>query len=368
MGRQLAGDTTYCPVSAMLQNIPANTPEGSSMSLAPGTGANTNQPAMAAAPATVTLDPSLTLALAQAAVAAYQDYAEKPYTPPPNYQFFNRFTGWDEWFGHFGREENFGVIFKYIGPERISNRFIVAFRGTSSDSDMLEDSFFEWTTFKSFRSHNAGPGDVSRGFNGIYSSAGGSMRASMQQQLFALLPPEASEVFITGHSLGGALSQLFCLDMRLSAPNVNITTVNFASARVGGRHWQSACDAAGATQRITRIINYYDYVPDVPVAPDPFDQYVSIGTQFQTAFHGKDWGVFDELHRHSMLNLQTVLSNCLWSQSQIWTGTFCDAADPKYQMQSLAPPQQPRGDLVAKLQQLRAAEVASRATSPQPSH
>jgi hypothetical protein len=322
---------------------------------------------MAATPAAV-LDPSLTLALAQAAVAAYQDYAQQPYTPPPNYQFFNRFTGWDEWFGPYGHEENFGVIFKYIGPEKISTRFIVAFRGTSSDSDMLEDSFFEWATFKPFRSNVVGPNDVSRGFNGVYSLAGGSMRASMQRQLFALLPPEASEVFITGHSLGAALSQLFCLDMRLSAPNANITTVNFASPHVGGRHWQSACDAAGATQRITRVINYYDYVPDVPVAPDVFDQYVSIGTEFKTAFHGKDWGVFDELHRHSMLNLQTVLSHCLWLKPQVWTGTFWDAADPKYKMQSVATPQQSRSELVAKLQQLRAAEVASRATSPQASH
>src|ERR1044071_6986129 len=167
------------------------------MSYVPGTDAN-QAPVIAATP--TPLEPALTLALAQASVAAYQDYAQKPYTPPPNYQFFNRFTGWDEWFGHYGREENFGVIFKYIGPEPIANRFIVAFRGTSSDSDMLEDSFFEWGTFKPFRSSVAGPNDVSRGFNGVYSSAGGSMRASMQQQLFALLPPDASEIFITGHS------------------------------------------------------------------------------------------------------------------------------------------------------------------------
>jgi hypothetical protein len=300
----------------------------------------------------IQLDPELTLALAQASIAAYNDYEGKSFTPPPNYRFVARFTGWDQWIGEFGQEEKFGLIFSYYGPPR---RIIVAFRGTDSVSDMFEDAFWESATFQPYRnSVSPAADDVCSGFNGIYSSRGGSMTASMQQQIFNLLPAEVSEVYITGHSLGAALSQLFTLDMRVSSPAVPITTINFASPQVGGQDWQSACNAAGATSCITRVINHYDWVPDFPQAIfDWWDNYVSIGAQFQTAFYGQDWP-FDELSCHSILNLQTVLSHCLWLNPQVWTGTFWDATDPSYEMYSVAPPAAQKDEIITKLQALRA--------------
>jgi triacylglycerol lipase len=305
------------------------------------------------------IDPVLTSALAQASLAAYNDYEGKPFTPPPNYRCVSRFTGWDDWLAGFGAEERFGLIFKYCGPQQIANRFIVAFRGTDSYSDMLEDAFWDRVTFKPFRnSVSPTPDDVCTGFNGIYSSTGGSMTASMQQQIFSLLPPQPSEVLITGHSLGGALSQLFTLDMRVSFPNVRINTINFASPRVGGQDWQAACNGAGATSKITRVINYYDYVPDFPEAF--IDNYVSIGAEFQTAFYGSDWGILDELPRHRLLNLQTVLNNCLTLNPQIWVGTFWDAGDSSYQMWSIAPPDVPKDAMIAKLREMRALEISTR--------
>lgn len=331
-------------------------------------GITTSREAAAAA-STTALYPMLTLALAQASSAAYLDYQEQSFTPPSNYQFFGRFTGWDEWFGSFGREERFGLIFKYVGPEPVTDRFIVAFRGTASDSDLFEDAFFEWSTFKPLRGSLAPvPDDVAAGFNGIYSRSGGSMSASMQKQLFAMLPAQPAQIFITGHSLGAALAQLFILDMRASSPSVAVDSINFASPRVGGQHWQAACEASGAAPRITRVINYYDYVPDVPLSFEWSYKYVSIGAQFLTAFYGKDWGIFDELHRHSLANLTTVLTHCLMLDPQVWVGTFWDATQPTYQMQSVAPPQQSREALLAKLRELRASEIATRQGPPTASH
>lgn len=304
------------------------------------------------------LDPGLTWTLAQASLAAYNDFEGKPFTPPPNYRFFARFTGWDEYIGPFGSEERFGLIFQYCGPQQIANRFIVAFRGTDSDSDVLEDAFWEWGTFKPH--HNAvtpTPNDVCSGFNGIYSTKGGKMAATLQQQIFNLLPQQPSEVLITGHSLGAALSQLFTLDMRVSFPNVRIRTINFASPRVGGQNWKGACDNAGATSKITRVINYYDWVPDFPQLP--IDNYVSIGAEFQTAFYGASV-FFDEPHRHSLLNLQVVLQHCLWQNPQIWVGTFWDVADPTYQMWSIAPPNVAKDEMVAKRRELYALEISTR--------
>lgn len=325
--------------------------------------ANNATPDETATSGAMWIDPVLTIALAQASVAAYSDYDGTKYSPPHNYEFFARFTGWDDWVGEYGAEERFGLIFKYCGPPPTTDHFIVAFRGTDTYSDMFEDAFWGSATFQPYRnSVSPTPDDVSSGFNGIYAGKGGSMSASMQQQIFSLLPEQPPYVLITGHSLGGALSQLFTLDMRVSFPDVKIRTINFASPRVGGQDWQGACDSAGATSKITRVINYYDYVPDFPQAIfDIFDNFVSIGAEFQTAFYGQDWFPLDELPRHRILNLQQVLNNCVWLNPQIWVGTFRDAVDHHYRMTSIAPPDVSKDEMIAKLRELRALELSTRA-------
>lgn len=318
--------------------------------------ANNSAQSETASSGNMRIDPTLTWALEQASLAAYDDFEGNLYHLPPGYNAVNYFTGWDDWFWDYGREERFGLIFK---SKTVAGRFIVAFRGTDSDSDALEDAFFEYSTFQPYRNF-ASPvaDDVSAGFNGIYSTKGSSMTQTMQQQIFSILlsqPQQMTEVYITGHSLGGALSQLFTLDMRVSFPNVNIQTINFSSPKVGGSDWAAACQNAGATQRITRVINYWDIVPDVPQTIDIFDQYVSIGAEFRTAFYG-GYLPMDALPRHRLLNLQVVLNNCLPRTPQIWIGTFPDAVDSKRIMKSTAPPTTSKDEMVAKLRELRSLE------------
>lgn len=326
---------------------------------------NKNDSAKNAAPYETTgfgamqLDAALTLTLAQASLEAYTDFEKNNYTPKlTGYTFLGRFTGWDDWFWSFGREEKFGLIFK---SQTVANRFIVAFRGTDSDSDAFEDASFRYSTFKPYRNSVLPiPDDVSIGFNEIYSTIGDKMTKTMQQQIFGLLQSQQlSEVYITGHSLGGALSQLFTLDMRVSFPNVSIRTINFASPKVGGHNWGKACANAGATQKITRVINYWDIVPDVPVSIDIFDEYVSLGAEFQTAFFG-GYLPMDALPRHRLLNLQFVLKKCLPLNPQIWVGTFPDAVNPNYTMTSTAPPTKAKDEMLAKLRELNKIEGSIR--------
>jgi triacylglycerol lipase len=325
--------------------------------------ANNAAPTEAAASGTMRLDPALTLALAQASLAAYDDFEGKSFKPPQDYETLGYFTGWDDWFLDVGREEHFGLIFKYNGPATVANRFIVAFRGTDSDSDILEDAFWEYATFQPYLNSLSSPADdVCGGFNGIYSTIGGSMTQTMQQQIFSKLPEHMSEVLITGHSLGAALSQLFTLDMRVSFPGVAIRTINFSSPQVGGEDWASACQSAGATQKIMRVINYWDVVPDFPQSIDIFDNYVSIGAEFQTSFYG-GYLPMDELPRHRLLNLQTVLKNCLPLNPQIWVGTFMDAVDTNYQMSSTAPPDMSKDEMIARLRELHGLERSTRAAN-----
>jgi hypothetical protein len=320
---------------------------------------NLTAPAPPPAEAAVTLDPSLTLALAQASLAAYADYQGQSFVSPPNYRCIGRFTGWDGWLGPFDKEEKFGLVFQYIGPQQIANRFIVAFRGTDSTLDIIEDSFWDFCDFTPYRNSLPAPTKVSLGFSDIYFTKGGSMTASMQQQIFAMLPATPSQVLVTGHSLGAALSQLFTLDMAVSAPGVGVQTINFASPRVGGASWQAACDQSGATRRITRVINYHDLVPDYPLQ---VMGYVTIGAQFEAAFRRQNWWDWNEISNHSMLNLQTVLSKALPLTPQVWTGTFTDHINPNYAMSSTPPPTTSRAAWLGKLQELHEAASPDPAT------
>jgi len=321
--------------------------------------ANNTAPSEAAASGTMRIDPALTTTLAAASLAAYTDFEDPTYKPQlSGYTFVGRLYGWDDWFWEYGRVEKYGLIFK---SQTVANRFVVAFRGTDSDADALAEAFFEFATFKPYRnSVSPVPDDVSAGFNDIYSTKGGSMTQTMQQQIFGLLQStQMSEVYITGHSLGGALSQLFTLDMRVSFPNVKIQTINFASPRVGATDWATACFNTGAAQRIIRVINWYDIVPDLPPTWDPFDKYVSLGAEFRTAFYG-GYLPMDALPRHRLLNLQVVLKNCLPLNPQIWTGTFGDAVYPTYTMTSVAPPSASKDEVLAKLRELNSLERSTR--------
>lgn len=294
------------------------------------------------------VDPNLTLILAQASLAAYNDFQNQPFVSPVNYKCIGRFTGWDDVISSIGCEERFGLIFKYVGPQMIANRFIVAFRGTDSFLDDYEDFFSGLSTFQPYKNATTSPAQVCTGFYDIYSTMGGPMTQTMQQQIFSMLPDSPSEVLITGHSLGAALSQLFTLDMKVSAPNVNVRNINFSSPMVGGTDWQTLCDSTGTSQAIMRVINYWDVVPTYP----PLEGYVSVGEVFQTSFYREYWPSLSS--DHSLLNLQIVLNNCVYLKPQVWIGTFQDATDSYYTMSSTAIPgsDTAKQEHIAKLQEL----------------
>ena len=290
----------------------------------------------------VRLDPTLTLALAQASVAAYADYEndpKNPVVPPDNYRYVTDWTGWDaSIFG--GRVEKFGVLFQ---STLAADTFIFAFRGTDSDLDVYEDVFFETTPFVPYQGNVLPTPYVSAGFYDIYNGRGGGMAQSMRQQLFALLRQHRPQkIYITGHSLGGALSQLFALDVSVSQPELWAKNLNFASPMVGTAAWKAVYESRRAQQdpatRTIRVYNYYDYAPSVP--PSLFN-YVHVGEPFRTAFHVDSywWWLYPSLlARHSILNLQTLLSHVVRQNPQVWTGTFPDATDPPRQMRSVVPP------------------------------
>ncbi|UKE49727.1 lipase family protein [Xanthomonas translucens] len=280
------------------------------------------------------LDPSLTLAMAQASIAAYAAFEGKPVLAPCNYRLVARWSGWDgDPFG--GSEELFGLLFQSTEDAATC---LFAFRGTDSDLDVYEDLDFSTADFVPSAGTVTPTPRVSAGFYRIYDGKSGSMRASMREQVFALLAHFApSQVYVTGHSLGGALSQLFSLDLALSQPAVRACNINFCSPMVCQASWGQAYAQSIAAADSTRCFNYWDYVPSLP--PSTFD-YVPVGQELRTAHDVRGALFVHPLSRHAIANMQTVLQHALPLTPQLWSGTFPDCADPRRLMLSQVPPMQ----------------------------
>jgi triacylglycerol lipase len=300
------------------------------------------------------LDPNLIALLGNASEAAYTDYmhsSDPTYTPPSlqdgetSYDYLQRFTGFDDVIWGDGDEERYGLIYQ---SSTESSTYLIAFRGTSSVYDMVLDlESGRKTSFQPYTAPANFPSDIEigDGFYKIYSTKNNSMPASMQQQIFTAinsLKIPATKILITGHSLGGALASIFTLDLAISLPKskIEITSITFASPRVGTANWQTIYnDTYHLLDKTIRIRNSYDLVPKVPPAEWPFD-FKDIGEMFTVSFGLKGYHIdFPEivLAWHSLKNYQYVLTQALVNSPQVWAGTFTDQIHSSWEMESYDP-------------------------------
>ena len=170
---------------------------------------------------------------------------------------------------------------------------VVAFRGTEMDRplDFLTDANFKPAVFR-YLDDDEADADVERapklvhgGFLRAYESVRARVFAAVDDVIDALskknVVPENDaddaddadddreptwHVFVTGHSLGGALATLFACELgrsaRLGRRNVTVTMVNFGSPRVGDGAF---CDEYNAfVPDSVRVVNRGDLVPTLP--------------------------------------------------------------------------------------------------------
>lgn len=140
-------------------------------------------------------------------------------------------------------------------------RVFVVLRGSQSVTDLKRDLRCVKVPF--YLVPNGGR--VHHGFMTAYTRVGEgrclSLRKFILQTLAGLDPTK--KLYVTGHSMGGALATLCALDVAEHSPFSQPSLYTFASPRVGDRIFVKKFDSAITTS--VRIRNVYDFIPDIPL-------------------------------------------------------------------------------------------------------
>lgn len=141
------------------------------------------------------------------------------------------------------------TAYTFKWPER--GYAVVTFRGTDSMRDVRIDL--------SIWPRRSGYGRIHRGFLSQWDSIKRSILNEMQR---AETPPT---IYVTGHSLGGALATIAALEMKKNMPHSNIIVWTFGAPRVGNAAFVQ--DFRNHIQESVRVVRKPDPVPLVPPFP-----------------------------------------------------------------------------------------------------
>lgn len=133
---------------------------------------------------------------------------------------------------------------------------IIAFKGSSAPKDFLEDARILRDTIMEA---SGGKVEVHAGFHADFAAIHVAVLAAVRSQL-AIQP--AAKIYVTGHSLGGALAILCALEFsRQGLPIAAVFT--FGQPRVGNKNFAVLYDD-GLRDITFRIVNQNDIVPRTP--------------------------------------------------------------------------------------------------------
>ena len=134
-------------------------------------------------------------------------------------------------------------------------KIIIAFRGTSDRKDWLTDAATIQKTWSSIT-------NIGKVHSGFFQSLN-SVWSTVMEHLKELQTDE-QPVWITGHSLGGALAALAYATLRLQEPKYELAgAYTFGQPRIGDNILCKAFDA-DSKHRFFRVVNNNDIVPRVP--------------------------------------------------------------------------------------------------------
>lgn len=192
------------------------------------------------------------------------------------------------------------VPFGFIAQRHMENgtfEIFVVFRGTRKESEWISDFQNKQVPFLG----DENLGWVGRGFNKIYTRP----NAAHPELLISFVEPPSigdvvrdtlstcppgSPVFVTGHSLGGALATLAALHIKTTTPFKLPTLYTFASPRVGDPTF-----AAHFTDlECFRVANSEDIVPAVPPATSKLIGEDMLKPEFRNQINDDDDDASDE--------------------------------------------------------------------------
>ena len=152
------------------------------------------------------------------------------------------------------------------------SEIIIAFRGTRTRGEFLIDLEYIQSRFP----YVPDSGLVNRGFLTVYTA--------IREQLFMTLNrlSNGKTLFITGHSLGGALAALAALDIKTNAGFNSPIVFTYASPRVGNPRF-AAIYNSNMIDTI-RVFNTADIIPDLPRERLGTIQYRHVGRPFPIHF------------------------------------------------------------------------------------
>ncbi len=135
---------------------------------------------------------------------------------------------------------------------------VIAFRGSISNPDWIADAAILQTDFPYTRTRLK----IHSGFAAIYTAC--------RQQIISVLRNSSSskQLFVTGHSLGGALAVLCALDAAVNTVHRNPTMYNFGSPRIGSPQFvQTYNEIVGNSMRIVNTNDIVALLPPIMIHP-----------------------------------------------------------------------------------------------------
>lgn len=145
----------------------------------------------------------------------------------------------------------------YCGYNTAARAIVLAFEGSANLSNWIHDLEFFKVDF-----NFPGAPDGVRVHRGFY-TAYEPVSKSVELCISALVDQfPLYSVYITGHSLGGALAVFAALDIALLRPDVPVTLYTYGQPRVGNRDFAQWFDAH--IPNSFRTVNNSDIVPSLP--------------------------------------------------------------------------------------------------------
>jgi triacylglycerol lipase len=298
-----------------------------------------------------TVDLQTALLLAAASSQAYSIFnpqhpaacALTPATPPAGYDWVDSWTGVDAIFNQDQTVECYGLVLR---SQTAPYEYIFAFRGTDSIEDLIDDFGCNQAPFVPAANAASLPPaiKVESGFWKIYTDTLPTV-PSMQSQLLALVDKyqhsdyPIDRLWVTGHSLGAALCQIFTLDLLLSRPTIRVANYNFASPRVGNAPFAQFYADQFARRHPSdvsiRFQNIHDRVPCVPLIQQG---YRHVFPAYLMAFSRSSLIDFDFLvDNHAIANYQAVLQCATQSAKGVCLNDHLDVAATQMTLRSTMP-------------------------------